>query len=95
MRVGDDFYYLDVLVSCDTKAAISYYAVSPLMIIEVPSTSTAARDRFEKRLASQRLDSLQEYVLVEQEEVEVEVIRRVPDGWESERYGSGETLQFH
>ena len=25
----------------------------------------------------------------------MEVIRRVADGWESERYGNGETVQLH
>jgi len=40
---------------------------NPRPIIEVLSNSTSRRDRFKKRLPSQQIDSLEEYVLVSQE----------------------------
>ena len=52
----------------------------PLLVIEVLSESTEARDRNEKRIAYQRLTSLQEYVLVTQVSEE---------DWEAEIYEAG------
>lgn len=94
VRVGNNFYYPDLVVSCQVTDTASIVAADPKLIVEVLSPSTESRDRFEKRLAYQRLDSLQEYVLVAQEQLQVEVFRRCSDGWEVETYGAGETVWF-
>ncbi len=81
VRVDDVFYYPDLLVACSDNQNNPYYETEPLLIIEVLSPSTEAKDRFEKRVVYQRLLSLQEYVLVAQEKMKIEIYRRVENGW--------------
>jgi Uma2 family endonuclease len=89
-------YYPDLVVSCDDPAeeADEYTETRPLLVIEVLSSTTAVTDRTEKRLNYQRLDSLQEYVLVAQHESSVEVYRRQPDGWLYIRYSAGDDIEL-
>lgn len=89
-------YYPDLVVSCDDpRNEIDEYTEShPRLIGEILSPSTAASDRSEKRINYQRLDSLQEYVLVAQNEPLVEVYNRQPDGWTYTRYGASETVEL-
>jgi Uma2 family endonuclease len=85
----DIFYYPDVLVSCDPRDRETYYRQYPCLVVEVLSPNTARLDRFEKFLFYQRLDTLQEYVLVSQDYRQVEVFRRSMQ-WQSARYTKGE-----
>ncbi len=94
VRVADDFFYPDLVVSCQPQEPVFYYVAEPTLIIEVLSPSTEARDRLDKRVAYQSLKSLQEYALIAQDKVSVEIIRRVADGWEVERCSHGDALQF-
>ncbi|MEE4378796.1 MAG: Uma2 family endonuclease [Candidatus Competibacteraceae bacterium] len=94
VQVGNNFYYPDLVVSCRTDDLAAKIVADPKLIIEVLSTSTEARDRHEKRIAYQRLDSVQEYLLVTQDRQQVEVFRRRSDGWEVETYGTGETVRL-
>lgn len=63
------FYYPDVFVICGQP---EFYQqrndtiTNPVLIIEVLSNSTEAKDRGEKMLAYRTLESLQEYVLISQ-----------------------------
>jgi Uma2 family endonuclease len=93
VRVGDDFYYPDILVSC-TAGGHEYYETAPVLIIEVLSPTTERQDRLEKRLAYQRLASLKEYVLIAQDKMQVEVYRPIEEGWALERYGQDDELRF-
>jgi Uma2 family endonuclease len=93
VRVGDDFYYPDVLVSC-TAGGHDYYETAPVLIIEVLSPATERQDRLEKRLAYQRLASLKEYVLIAQDKMRAEVYRPIEGGWELERYGQDDELRL-
>ncbi|BAP54483.1 hypothetical protein THII_0186 [Thioploca ingrica] len=70
------FYYPDIVVSCDATDNHEYYKVNPLVIVEVLSESTSRTDRGEKFYNYQRLDSLQEYLLVEQNRRQIEVYAR-------------------
>jgi Uma2 family endonuclease len=54
--------------------------LNPVLVIEVLSDSTAAYDKGKKFWAYQQIDSLQEYVLVEQDDFTVEVYRRATNG---------------
>lgn len=54
--------------------------LNPLLIVEVLSTSTEAYDRGGKFAIYRRLPSLEEYVLVSQDQLLVEVFTRQPDG---------------
>jgi Uma2 family endonuclease len=59
----------------------------------VLSSSTQRKDRTLKRLAYQSLPSLQEYVLIEQDFVEVEISRRSTH-WNSQHYFLGDDVYF-
>lgn len=89
-------YYPDLVVSCSEPddEIDPYTETHPRLIIEVLSPSTATNDRTEKRRNYQRLDSLQNYVLVAQNEPLIEVYQRQPDGWICTRYGAGETVEL-
>lgn len=81
LRVDEEtFYYPDVFVACDTNPVNSYYREEPILIIEVVSNSTRQTDRREKLRAYQQMPSVQEYIIVEQENVAVEIHRRQSDG---------------
>jgi Uma2 family endonuclease len=56
------------------------YRRLPCFIAEVLSESTEAIDRGEKLLNYQKLESLQTYALISQDEARVEVFSRLPDG---------------
>lgn len=84
-RTADLFYYPDVIVTCDSKDTEKYYKTRPCLIIEVLSPSTASLDKREKRLNYQSLPSLQEYVLISQDDIMVEIYRQNEAGkWYSE-----------
>ncbi len=94
VRVRDAFYYPDLVVACGLIDAGAYYQTAPTLIIEILSESTEARDRLEKRLAYQNLESLKEYVLVAQDKMRIEVYRRIEDGWQIETYSYGDRVRF-
>ncbi len=84
------FYYPDLLLSCEATDRHTYYRQSPCLLIEVLSNSTARIDRREKLLAyTGGLASLQEYVLVAQDQRQVEVYRRGSNGWTHHFYSEG------
>lgn len=77
------FYYPDILVICGEP---QFYEkrndtiTNPILIVEVLSDSTEAKDRGEKMLAYRSLESLQEYVLVSQDKAIVEQYIKNADG---------------
>lgn len=74
------YYYPDILVSCEENPESPYFRNEPILIIEVTSPSTEAIDRREKLLFYLQMPSVQEYVIVSQSKIAVEVHRRQPDG---------------
>ncbi|HLM02157.1 MAG TPA: Uma2 family endonuclease, partial [Pyrinomonadaceae bacterium] len=74
------YYYPDVLVTCEENPENPYFRNQPILIVEVLSPSTKEIDRREKLLFYQQMPSVQEYVIVEQEKISVEIHRRQPDG---------------
>lgn len=76
------FYYPDVVVTCETEKEDDDYIIKyPCLIIEVLSPSTASTDKREKLIAYKLIESLQEYAIVWQDEMRVELHRRNSDGW--------------
>ena len=76
------FFYPDVTVVCgDEKMSGEDNLLNPLVIFEVLSGTTEHIDRGRKFLAYQTVESLQEYVLVSQNEYLVEHFRRDGDQW--------------
>ena len=96
MQQADIFYYPDLLVSCDPNDNKKYFKTSPSLIVEVLSDSTETTDRREKRINYQTIESLQEYVLISQDEIKVEVYRRDNnDNWTVEILGKDDDLQLN
>lgn len=76
--------YPDVSVVCgglQRDAEDAEAIVNPILLVEVLSASTERSDRGEKFAHYRRIASLEEYVLVSQEERRVEVFRREADRW--------------
>ena len=96
MQQADIFYYPDLLVTCDPNDNKKYFKTSPNLIVEVLSNSTETTDRREKRLNYQSLNSLQEYVLVSQDEIKVEVYRRDKNNnWTVETLAKNDNLELN
>lgn len=76
----DIFYYPDIIVTCDSQDNERYFKTCPCLIIEVLSPSTETIDRREKLVNYQTFNSLQEYVLVSQDEIKVEIYRQNSQG---------------
>jgi Uma2 family endonuclease len=93
---ADLFYYPDVMVTCDPQDTERYYKTRPCLIVEVLSPSTESLDRREKWLNYQSLPSLQEYILVSQTEMKVEVYRRNAAGnWSLEILEAEDSLALN
>jgi len=87
------FYYPDLVVTCDPNDRERYFKTLPTLIVEVLSNSTKTIDKREKRLNYQSIESLQEYVLVSQSEIKVEIYRRDAQGnWLLEVLGRDDQL---
>lgn len=93
VQVADDFFYPDALVVCQHEANDYGITDSPLMILEVLSKSTRQIDQTLKRTAYQKLPSLLEYVVIEQDIVDMELCRR-KNHWQSEHYYLGDEVFF-
>lgn len=74
------YYYPDVLVSCEKNPEDAHFRNSPILIIEVTSPSTKHIDRREKLLFYQQMPSVQEYAVIDQHKIKIELHRRQPNG---------------
>lgn len=93
VKIGSKFFYPDVMVDCTTLPGGSVYTDNPTLIVEVLSASTRRLDETTKRVAYMQIPALQEYVLIEQDFVKVEVMRR-SEGWQSAKYYLGDEVTF-
>ncbi|MCH4249232.1 MAG: Uma2 family endonuclease [Acinetobacter populi] len=93
VKIGSKYFYPDVLVDCNNLSGDSYFTQNPTLIIEVLSKSTRQIDRKIKLESYLNITQLQEYILIEQDFVDVEVIRRRA-GWQSKHYFLGEEVTF-
>ncbi len=96
IEAADCFFYPDVVVTCDARdRATPDYVSHPLLVVEVLSDSTAAFDRGNKFAAYRKLESLQEYVLVDLSARRVELFRRNAEGrWVLYEYNAEDTIEF-
>ena len=94
VKAASNYFYPDVVVDCDEdSSADSLYAQKSKIIVEVISRSTRHKDRGAKLLSYINIASLEEYVMVEQEFVSIEVLRKT-DGWVPRHYTLGDTIHF-
>jgi Uma2 family endonuclease len=92
-RRKENVFYPDVFVSCDQKDRETLWRHKPCVIVEVASPSTEEFDRNGKFAAYRNIASLEEYVIVSQDQQRVEVFRR-SQGWKEELLGSAATLKL-
>jgi Uma2 family endonuclease len=90
---GKKYFYPDILVVCENDESDDYYAEFPRIIVEVLSDSTRKYDKTFKRQIYQTIPTLEEYVLIEQDRVEIEVCRRA-SGWQSTFYFIDDEITF-
>ena len=93
VKVEQDFFYPDVMVVCREDNDSEYYKNAPVIIVEVLSKSTRRFDQTDKRLRCQKIPSLEEYVLIEQDKGEIQVFRK-KDQWQSFYYYLGDDITF-
>jgi Uma2 family endonuclease len=81
IRVGDKIRYPDAFVVCTPVPMNSTVVTAPVVIFEVLSRGTARKDRIIKNDEYQSLESVQRYVMLEQESVAATVFERSGDDW--------------
>jgi len=93
------YYYPDVMVTCDprhlTVGADDQVVEAPKLVVEVLSAWTEGTDRREKLMAYRGIPSLQEYVLIAQDEAKIEIHRRQGDfGWQIVTLTPGDPVEL-
>lgn len=82
--IGDEMlYYPDIMVACDPRDTDRYFKRYPSVLIEVLSPDTERTDRREKRFSYLGIETLEAYILVAQDRMEVTVFRKSAD-WQPE-----------
>lgn len=96
VQAMDAFYYPDVMVTCDDADKVAeLYIEHPKLIIEILSDSTASYDRGAKFAAYRKIESLEEYVLVDVDRKGLESFRRQADGrWLLRDFAGNDTCVF-
>lgn len=93
------YYYPDVAITCapaDLAAdSPTDFIASPCLIVEVLLPTTEAIDRREKMLAYRQIESLREYVPIDQDQRWVEVYRRTESGWMADMYSPEDTVTLN
>jgi Uma2 family endonuclease len=77
------YTYPDVIITCDKEILedqVKDTLLNPLIIIEILSPSTERYDRGKKFLHYRQIESLQNYVLISQEEPRIELFERQATG---------------
>jgi Uma2 family endonuclease len=88
-------YYPDVAVTCRPVGNRAYWIDHPQIVIEVLSPSTMRTDLEEKLYNDRRIDALQEYALVAQEQKVIHVHHlRLRDGWIFKTFANEQPLEL-
>jgi Uma2 family endonuclease len=82
------------MVVCSPVAPTATAVRDPVVIFEVLSPSTAAKDRIVKAREYQATPSVQRYVMLEQERVGATVLVRAQDGWSALILKDDDTLEM-
>lgn len=89
------YVYPDVSVTCDRQDLSNTNFIShPCLIVEVLSPSTEAYDRGGKFKLYRRSSSLQDYVLVSADKIELDLYRKSGEKWEILNYFAGDLVEL-
>jgi len=98
LKIEDECSLPDVMVTCDEKDLAEdenpTYIENPKLVIEVLSPSTEKDDRGEKFLRYVNWPSIQEYVLISQDMMLVEIFTRKGLEWSYRAYKRGEKVEL-
>ncbi len=90
IKPSNSYVYPDTMVICDENDDKSneHSVTNPILIVEVLSKSTSGYDRGDKFYLYRQLDSLEEYVLIEQDKyiVDIHFKKKESDLWSITRY---------
>ena len=95
ISAGNSYFYPDIVVVCEKPRFEDNEfdtLINPIVVIEVLSQSTEAYDKGEKFRRYQQLESLQEYILISQDQVRVERYFRQDKNWVSSEFTSLEDI---
>jgi Uma2 family endonuclease len=88
------FYYPDMVVACQRDDWGKNYLRNPKLVAEILSPSTQHIDRREKAMTYRRIASLEEYVLLAQDDHKV-IVQRRAENWRPQSYsGPQATVEF-
>jgi len=87
------FRYPDIMVVCDEPSKNDLYKECPIILVEVLSKSTRRKDKTEKKIEYLNIPTLEQYVLIEQDFIDVEVFRK-ENNWRSDHYFLGDRIPF-
>lgn len=73
-------YYPDAMVSCRPEDRTEQVVRNPKLVVEILSKSTQHIDRREKAMVYQRVESIEEYVLIAQSQPKV-IVQRRAENW--------------
>ena len=91
----DVFYHPDISVTSDPSDREKYFKTAPCLIVEIISPETERIHRNEKLMNYQQLKSLQEYVLVYQSEIKVDIYRKYNHKtWFLEQFLTTDTMKL-
>jgi Uma2 family endonuclease len=93
VKAAGNFFYPDISIVCNDEQGDDYYTEAPIILVEVLSKSTRRLDKTIKLQAYKTLKTLQEYVLIEQDYIEIEICRRSAN-WFPARYYLGDEITF-
>ena len=93
LKINTNFFYPDVMVDCHFDNATPYFTETPIIIVEVLSRSTRKTDETLKLMSYINIPSLKEYVLIEQDIADIQVLRR-SEGWIPKHYFLGDDIRF-
>lgn len=88
-----NYRYPDCMVVCDSTTANEVYTKTPMIVVEVISRSTRKTDEQIKRLEYMNIPGLKEYVLIEQDFVDICVLRQ-SQHWQPAHYFLGDDITF-
>ena len=89
-----NYRYPDVLAVCDNDFIENNHVTqTPVILVEVISRSTRKIDERDKFLEYINIPTLKEYVIVEQDVVDITVYRK-SDDWHSKHYFLGDEIHF-
>jgi Uma2 family endonuclease len=98
IETANIYYYPDITVSCDERDSVSLnedFIHYPRLIVEVLSSTTAAFDRGDKFADYRTIETLEEYVLINQDRMQVECFRRNSERlWVLHPYSRGSEIHL-